>query len=107
MPMRFNITESMMLVTNTGAAYDFSNYRARTRNVFVNKPLIGMFRGVGIPLSTIVTEVLADRAAAKLGMDSLAFKRLNYRKKASMPCVTAAGSKLDNISFQICLDRLA
>ncbi len=30
MPMQFNITESMMLVTNTGAAYDFPNYRART-----------------------------------------------------------------------------
>jgi carbon-monoxide dehydrogenase large subunit len=107
MPMRFNITESMMLVTNTGAAYDFGHYRARTRNVFVNKPLIGMFRGVGIPLSTIVTEVLADRAAAKLGMDPLALRRLNYRKKDSMPCVTPAGSKLDNISFQTCLDRLA
>ena len=63
MPMRFNITESMMLVTNTGAAYKFPNYRARTRNAFVNKPLIGMYRGVGIPLSTIVTEVLTDMAA--------------------------------------------
>ncbi len=106
MPMRFNITESMMLVTNTGAAYDFGNYRARTRNVFVNKPLIGMFRGVGIPLSTIVSEVLTDRAAAKLGMDTLAFKRLNYRKRESMPCVTPAGSKLDNLFFDACLDRL-
>jgi carbon-monoxide dehydrogenase large subunit len=107
MPMRFNITESMMLVTNTGAAYDFGHYRARTRNVFVNKPLIGMFRGVGIPLSTIVTEVLADRAAAALGMDPIAFRRLNYRKKEDMPCLTPAGSKLDNISFHACLDRLA
>ena len=107
MPMRFNITESMMLVTNTGAAYDFGRYRARTRNVFVNKPLIGMFRGVGIPLSTIVTEVLADRAARSLGMDPLAFRRLNYRKKERMPCVTPAGSKLDNISFERCLDCLA
>jgi aerobic carbon-monoxide dehydrogenase large subunit len=106
MPMRFNITESMMLVTNTGAAYDFSNYRARTRNAFVNKPLIGMFRGVGIPLSTIVTEVLADMAAAKLAMDPVTFRRLNYRKMDVMPCVTAAGSKLDNISFEACLDRL-
>ena len=106
-PMRFNITESMMLVTNTGAAYDFGHYRARTRNVFVNKPLIGMFRGVGIPLSTIVTEVLADRAARSLGMDPLAFRRLNYRKKERMPCVTPAGSKLDNISFERCLDCLA
>ena len=106
MPMRFNITESMMLVTNTGAAYDFANYRARTRNAFVNKPLIGMFRGVGIPLSTIVSEMLTDAAAAELKMDPVAFKRLNYRKKAAMPCVTAAGSKLDNISFEECLDRL-
>jgi carbon-monoxide dehydrogenase large subunit len=106
MPMRFNITESMMLVTNTGAAYDFSSYRARTRNAFVNKPLIGMFRGVGIPLSTIVSEMLTDMAAAKLQIDPVAFKRLNYRKIQSMPCVTAAGSKLDNISFDECLDRL-
>ena len=106
MPMRFNITESMMLVTNTGAAYNFPNYRARTRNVFVNKPLIGMFRGVGIPLSTVVSEVLTDMAAAKLAMDPVAFKRLNYRTLDEMPCVTAAGSKLDNISFGACLDRL-
>ena len=106
MPMRFNITESMMLVTNTGAAYDSPNYRARTRNAFVNKPLIGMFRGVGIPLSTIVSEVLTDMAAAKLAVDPVAFKRLNYRKVDTMPCVTAAGSKLDNISFDACLDRL-
>jgi carbon-monoxide dehydrogenase large subunit len=106
MPMRFNITESMMLVTNTGAAYKFPNYRARTRNAFVNKPLIGMFRGVGIPLSTIVTEVLSDMAAEKLGMDEVAFRRLNYHRRESMPCVTAAGSKLDNLSFNACLDRL-
>jgi carbon-monoxide dehydrogenase large subunit len=106
MPMRFNITESMMLVTNTGAAYKFPNYRARTRNAFVNKPLIGMYRGVGIPLSTIVTEVLCDMAADKLGMDAAAFRRLNYQKKEAMPCVSAAGSKLDNLSFDACLDRL-
>ncbi len=106
MPMRFNLAESMMLVTNTGAAYDFANYRARTRNVFVNKPLIGMFRGVGIPLSTIVTETLTDMAAAKLGIDPVALRRLNYRKKESMPCVTPSGSKLDNLSFDQCLDRL-
>ncbi len=106
MPMRFNITESMMLVTNTGAAYDFSHYRARTRNAFVNKPLIGMYRGVGIPLSTIISETLTDMAAAQLAMDTVAFKRRTYRKKESMPCVTPAGSKLDNISFDACLDRL-
>jgi CO/xanthine dehydrogenase Mo-binding subunit len=106
MYMRFNITESMMLVTNTGAAYHFPNYTARTRNAFVNKNLIGMFRGVGIPLSTVVTEVLADMAADAVGMDPVAFRRLNYRRKEDMPCVAAAGNKLDNVSFHACLDRL-
>jgi carbon-monoxide dehydrogenase large subunit len=104
--MRFNITESMMLVTNTGAPYNFPNYRARTRNVIVNKSLIGMFRGVGIPLSCVITEVLADLAAGKLGMDPVDFRKLNHHKKESMPCVTAAGSKLNNLAFDSCLDRL-
>jgi carbon-monoxide dehydrogenase large subunit len=104
--MRFNIAEGMMLVTNTGAPYNFPNYRARTRNVFVNKNLIGMFRGVGIPLSCVVTEVLADLAASELGIDPVDFRRHNYHKKESMPCTTAAGSKLDNLSFNVCLDRL-
>ncbi len=106
MYMRFNITESLMLVTNTGAAYDFSNYAAHTRNAFVNKSLIGMFRGVGIPLSTVVTEVLADMAANKLGMDPVEFRRRNYRKKENMPCVAPGGNKLNNVSFHACLDRL-
>ena len=106
MYMRFNITESMMLVTNTGAAYEFSHYQARTRNAYVNKSLIGMFRGVGIPLSTVVTEVLADMAAQKLGLDPVAFRKANYRKKESMPCVAPAGNKLDNLCFDACLDRL-
>jgi aerobic carbon-monoxide dehydrogenase large subunit len=106
MYMRFNIAESMMLVTNTGAAYDFSNYWARTRNAFVNKALIGMFRGVGIPLSTIVTEVLSDMAAERLNMDPSVFRKLNYRKPQSMPCVSVGGNKLDNLYIDNCHDRL-
>jgi carbon-monoxide dehydrogenase large subunit len=106
MYLRFNIAESMMLVTNTGAAYDFANYAARTRNAFVNKSLIGMYRGVGIPLSTVVTEVLADMAAARLGIDPAAFRKLNYRGPEAMPCVSAGGNKLDNLHFGACHDRL-
>lgn len=106
MYLRFNIAESMMLVTNAGAAYDFANYAARTRNAFVNKSLIGMFRGVGIPLSTVVTEVLADMAAERLGMDPSAFRKLNYRGPQTMPSLSAGGSKLDNLHFGACHDRL-
>ena len=45
----------------TGAPYSFENYKARTRSVYVNKNLIGMYRGVGMPLACVVTELL-DRS---------------------------------------------
>ncbi len=106
MHLRFNIAESMMLLTNMGAPYAYRNYRARTRNVFVNKNLIGMFRGVGVPLSCVATELLVDMAAARLGVDPVSFRRKNYRKPEDLPCVTPGGSKLTNMALGACLDRL-
>lgn len=104
--MRFNIAESMMLITNLGAPYSFQSYRARGRNVYVNKNIIGMFRGVGIPLSCAITEVLLDLAADRIGVDPVALRKMNYRKPESMPCVTPGGSKLANMRLEACLDRL-
>jgi carbon-monoxide dehydrogenase large subunit len=67
MPLRFNVAEGMMAITIMGAPYSFENYKARTRSVYVNKNLIGMYRGVGMPLACIATELLTDLAADKLG----------------------------------------
>ena len=106
MPLRFNVAEGMMAINMAGAPYEFSNYRARTRSVYVNKNLIGMYRGVGMPLACAVTEVLTDLAAARLGIDTIAFKRNNYRSLESLPCVTPGGCKLETVSFQQCLDKL-
>ena len=53
MPLRFNIAEGMMTITLFGAPYEFSDYQARTRSVYVNKNLIGMYRGVGMPLACV------------------------------------------------------
>ncbi len=106
MPLRFNVAEGMMLITMCGAPYDFSNYKARTRSVYVNKNLVGMYRGVGMPFASILPEVLADRAAHALGMDPVAFRRRNFRRKESLPCRTPGGQKLDGVSFDACLDRL-
>jgi carbon-monoxide dehydrogenase large subunit len=51
MPMRFNVAEGMMAITIMGAPYSFESYKARTRSVYVNKNLIGMYRGVGMPFA--------------------------------------------------------
>ena len=83
-----------------------SNYKARTRSVYVNKNLIGMYRGVGMPLACVATELLTDLAADKLGIDTVEFKRRTYRPKSSLPCVTPGGQRLETVSFHECLDKL-
>ncbi|MFL6798142.1 MAG: xanthine dehydrogenase family protein molybdopterin-binding subunit [Xanthobacteraceae bacterium] len=106
MPLRFNVAEGMMAITVMGAPYSFQNYKARTRSVYVNKNLIGMYRGVGMPLACVATELLTDLAAEKLGVDTIEFKRRTYWPKASLPVVTTGGQRLDTVSFHECLDKL-
>ena len=106
MPHRFNVAEGMMAITATGTPYQFVNYKARTRSVYVNKNLIGMYRGVGMPLACVATELLTDLAAEKLGIDTVEFKRRAYRPKSSLPCVTPGGQRLETVSFHECLDQL-
>jgi CO/xanthine dehydrogenase Mo-binding subunit len=106
MPLRFNVAEGMMAITATGSPYQFNNYKARTRSVHVNKNLIGMYRGVGMPLACVATELLTDLAADKLGIDTVEFKRRAYRPKSSLPCVTPGGQRLESVSFHECLDTL-
>jgi CO/xanthine dehydrogenase Mo-binding subunit len=72
-------------------------------SVYVNKNLIGMYRGVGFPLACILAELLTDLAADALGIDTVEFKRRNYRPKASLPCVTPGGQRLETV----CLRRRA
>jgi carbon-monoxide dehydrogenase large subunit len=106
MPMRFNVAEGMMAITMAGAPYRFENYKARTRSVYVNKNLIGMYRGVGMPLACVVSELLTDFAAEKLGIDTVEFKRRNYWPKSALPCVTPGGQRLETVSFHECLEKL-
>lgn len=106
MQMRFNVAEGMMAITVSGAPYNFDDYKARTRSVYVNKNLVGMYRGVGLPLACIVTELLVDRAAAALKKDPVEFRKQNYRGKNMLPCVTPGGQRLETVSFHECLDKL-
>jgi len=106
MPLRFNVAEGMMAIVIAGAPYTFENYKARTRSVYVNKNLIGMYRGVGMPLGCVATELLTDLAASKLGIDTVEFKRRTYRPKSALPCATPGGPMLDGVSFHECLDKL-
>jgi carbon-monoxide dehydrogenase large subunit len=106
MPLRFSVAEGMMAITAAGAPYRFDHYKARTRSVFVNKNLVGMYRGVGMPLACVATELLTDFAAEKLGIDTVEFKRRAYRPKSSLPSITPGGQRLESVSFHECLEKL-
>ena len=106
MSHRFSIAESMMAITMAGAPYRFDAYKARARNAYVNKNLIGMYRGVGMPIACAAQEVLADKAAAALGMDAVDFRRRNYRTAEEMPYTAPGGARVERASYRECLDRL-
>ena len=63
-------------------------YGVHTNNVFT-----GAFRGFGSPQMNFVVEQMVEKAAEKLGMDEIEFRRLNCVKQGS---TTITGQVLDN-----------
>ena len=104
--IRFGIAEGMMTITNAGAPYRVPAYRGAMRAAYVNKPIVGMYRGVGVPIACAVTEQLCDMAARAIGMDPVAFRRRNFLDPDSLPASSVGGIQLPRLSFAEALDRL-
>jgi len=67
--------------------YQTKDYRANSVAVHTNAPPAGAFRGFGVPQSAVAQECAYDLLAEKIGMDRLAFRRLNALKNG-VPTVT-------------------
>ena len=102
--IRFGLAEGMMAITCAAAPYALTDYHARTRVAYVNKGIVGMFRGVGVPIGVAVTEVLVDQAAAKAGIDPVEFRRMNYHREEDFPLVSVGGYAAKYMSLHRCLD---
>ncbi len=102
--IRFGLAEGMMAITCAAAPYSFENYRARTRVAYVNKGVVGMFRGVGVPVGCAVTEVLVDQAAARANVDPVEFRRRNFHADEDYPLTTVGGYQAARLSLRQCLD---
>jgi aerobic carbon-monoxide dehydrogenase large subunit len=98
--------EGNQVLNVTGGPYRHENYRARLRVVFQNKPPMSQYRGVGHPIACAVTEGIVDLAASKLGIDPLAFRKMNVMRDDSYPCTGASGIKLEALSHEACLARI-
>lgn len=103
---RGGVNEGRQIVNLVGAAYGVDCYRARTRVVFQNKSMYGQYRSVGHPVACLVTEGLVDRAAAAIGMDPAAFRRLNYIPPDAYPRKLVSGPVLEQLSQHEALEKL-
>ena len=104
--IRFSIAEGLMAITNAGAPYKIENYRGEMKAAYVNKAIVGVYRGVGVPIGCIVTEQLIDFAARDIGVDPVAFRRRNYIDDDAFPCTSIGGLPMDRLSLRRCLDSL-
>ena len=104
---RTSAIEGNQVVNLVGGPYKHAQYRAKLDVVFLNKPPTCQYRGVGHPIACAVTEGLVDLAAAKLGMDPLAFRQRNVMPDDNYPAVGASGIKLERLSHEECLRRIS
>ena len=103
---RASIGEGMMNLNLSGAPYAMTNYSGRFRAAFQNRPTVAMYRAVGQPIATAVTEQLVDLAAAKAGIDPAEFRRNSYIPAEAFPTRTLSGVPLSPLSLGACLDKL-
>jgi len=84
--------------------YFVPNVTARGRAYFTHCHPSGAFRGFGVPQGAIAHEAMMDELADKIGMDRLAFRRLNALKAGD---ATATGQVLaHSAGLPQCLDAL-
>jgi len=103
---RGSVAEAVGATRMVGSPYRFDAFRGRIRSVFQNKPPAGQYRAVGHPIACAITERLVERAAAKLGMDSIELRRRNFASPGDTPWVSPAGIKLFGMSHEACLEKL-
>lgn len=106
---RSSTGEALQAFSLSGAAYQVPAFRGRVRGAFVNKVPTGAYRAVGQPIANAVIEQLMDDAAAALGMDPVALRRLNHlpsRPDDGTLLLTPGGVPLGPLSLDACLDQV-
>ena len=88
---RASIGEGMMNMNLTGAPYALEHYAGHFRAAFQNRPTVAMYRAVGQPIATAVTEQLVDLAAVETNVDPAEFRRRSYLQDKDFPTKTLSG----------------
>lgn len=96
-------TVAVRVPVHASGPYVIQNYDAEARAVHTNGPVAGAFRGFGVPQAAALQEQLFDQLADQVGMDRLAFRRLNA---LSDGVSTVCGQELSGVGIGACLEAL-
>jgi carbon-monoxide dehydrogenase large subunit len=86
------------------SVYGFKAIYANVVGVFTNTVPVDAYRGAGRPESNYVVERVIDAAAAEIGMDRVALRKLNMVMPAAMPFRSAMNQTYDSGDFHRVLD---
>jgi carbon-monoxide dehydrogenase large subunit len=86
--------------------YHIRDYEYETYAVATNKSPEGPYRGVGMVTAVLTHERLMDLVAAKLGLDPVDVRRLNFIKREQMPYVSVTGHPYESGDFATALDAV-
>ncbi len=87
--------------------YDIRDYEYTTYAVATNKSPEGPYRGVGMVTAVLAHERLMDLIAARLGIDPLEVRRLNFVPRDRMPYRTVTGHPYESGDYAAALDAAA
>lgn len=96
-------TVASRVPVHASGPYFTPHYLAETRAMHTNGPVSGAFRGFGVPQAAIAQELAYDDLALALGIDRLAFRRLNALRDGQP---TVCGQVLQGVGIVACLAAL-
>ena len=85
--------------------YDIPNYEASADVVMTNKVPMGAYRGAGRPEASYLIERAVNIASAKLRLDPVKVRELNYIKKERFPFETSGGHTYDSGDYHANLQK--
>jgi carbon-monoxide dehydrogenase large subunit len=85
--------------------YDIPNYEASADVVMTNKVPLGAYRGAGRPEASYLIERAVNIASAKLRLDPVKVRQLNYIKKERFPFQTSGGHTYDSGDYHANLQK--
>lgn len=86
-------------------AHKLPKFDFYSRGWFTNTVGLSAYRGPWA-IESLTREVLLDRAARSLGIDSIELRKRNLIRREDQPCTTPMGLELEDISPAECLDVL-